>query len=172
MQLLAKMQKGIDMINDYCGKLAGYLLLVIMVIAVVEVVLRYFFNRPTIWAWGINVQLFALVAMLAVGASLRHGFFINVEVFHKRFPNRIKLIVHILTFIFSCSLCIVLIWQGWEAFFLAWQTNEHYTSYFQPPSYPVKFLVPLCGFLLLMQSIAQFSRFFVSSRCEQGKNIQ
>ncbi len=164
MNLLTKIQKIIDAINEFFGKFASYLIIIIMLIGTLEVVSRYFFNRPTIWAWGINVQLFAFVVIMSGAASYRNGYFINVEVFYNRFPIRLKLVVNVLTFMFASALCSVLIWQGWIAFFLAWQTNEHYTSYFQAPSYPVKFLVPLGGFLLLMQSINELIRPFLSRK--------
>ena len=170
MNFLTKMQKVIDSVNEFIGKIASYTLIIIMLIGTLEVIMRYFFNSPTIWAWGVNIQLFAFVAIMSGAASLRNGYFINVEVFYNLFPIRIKLIVNILTFIFASSLCIVLIWQGWEAFYLSWQTNEHYTSYYQPPAYPVKFLVPLGGFLLLMQSINELIRPFLSQRTEEGGN--
>ena len=172
MNLLAKIQKVIDTINEFIGKVASYTLIIIMLIGTIEVVSRYFFNRPTIWAWGVNVQLFAFAVIMSGAASLRNGYFINVEVFYNHFPIKLKLIVNILTFIFASALCIVLIWKGWEAFFLAWQMNEHYTSYFQAPSYPVKFLVPLGGFLLLMQSINELIRPFLSPRSGRDGNDQ
>jgi len=42
---------AIDNTNEWLGKVASFLVLIIMAIAAMEVTLRYGFHRPTIWAW-------------------------------------------------------------------------------------------------------------------------
>ena len=59
-----KMQRFIDLIdtiNKYISDGLSLLFVPMTLIAMYEVVMRYFFNSPTTWVWDINVQLFCLL---------------------------------------------------------------------------------------------------------------
>ena len=49
----------IGKINLFLGKVLQWTILPISAIVMFEVIARYVFNRPTIWAWDVNVQLLA-----------------------------------------------------------------------------------------------------------------
>ncbi len=155
MNTLRRVIDKIDNIADLLGKAVGYVVVLMMVIATIEVVMRYVFNRPTSWAWGVNVQLFALVVAMGAAYSFRHGYFVKVDVFYRKYPPRIRLVADLLSFMFAVTLCVVLIWEGSVAFWRSWSVREVYTSYFGPPAYTVKFLIPLGAFLVLLEAVAK-----------------
>lgn len=152
---LNRVSRVINNIADFLGRGVSYALIVMMCIATMEVVLRYVFNRPTNWAWDVNVQLFALVSAIAAAYSFHHGYFVNVDTFYKNFSPRRKLIADVLAFAFAATFCVILVWLGFEAFWRSWTIRETYPSYFAPPAYPVKFLIPLGGALVLLQAVAK-----------------
>jgi TRAP-type mannitol/chloroaromatic compound transport system permease small subunit len=52
----------------------------------------------------------------------------------------------------------ILLWQSASAALVSVQTGERYSSYFAPPIYPLKIIIVLGVFLLLLQGIVKFIR--------------
>ncbi len=63
----SKILQTIDNMNEWVGRIASFGYVAILLIQVMEVILRYVFNSPTIWAWDINAQLFMGVSILGGG---------------------------------------------------------------------------------------------------------
>ena len=69
----------VDAINSWVGRVIGFAVIPITVIATIEVLLRYAFNRPTIWAWEVNIQLMASTVTLGAGYALLHGAHVKMD---------------------------------------------------------------------------------------------
>ena len=54
----------VDGISEWAGKLASLLLIPSVLITCFEVFMRYVVAMPTIWAWDLNIQIFAAIVML------------------------------------------------------------------------------------------------------------
>ena len=148
----------IDLINEWVGKTVAYAILPLTLIASLEVVLRYVFDRPTIWAWDVNIQLGALLAIMGAGYTLRHGGHVIVDVAVTRFSLRQRALIDLITTWLFFFACVILVWksgvEGWDSL----MTKEAYSSIWAPPIYPLKMIIPVGAFLLLLQGIAKFAR--------------
>ena len=49
----------IDRLNGFLGRLVSYAIWIGMAVVVCEVVMRYVFNAPTVWAQGYAQRIFA-----------------------------------------------------------------------------------------------------------------
>ena len=152
----------IDKINEKIGKLACYSLLVIMLIQTMEVVLRYVFNSPTIWAWDINGQIFAAAGMIAGAYALLHDTHIRIDLLYRNWSARKKVIVDLLSYGIVLIVFAVVIWQGTEMAWWSWKTDEHANSYFAPILWPVKSCLPIAGFLIFIQGLSKIGRILIS----------
>ena len=56
LNVLRKIRKIIDTVDDFVGSIAKYVLLAILFCMAFEVVARYGFNSPTIWALDMSKQ--------------------------------------------------------------------------------------------------------------------
>ncbi len=149
---------AIDAINKHVGMVICYLTLPLLAFVVTEVVLRYVFNRPTIWVWDVNVQLLAVLAIMGSGHALFAKTHVTVDVIVSRLSPRKRAIVDLIT-AFLFFFCIgTLVWQGTISGWRSVVGRESYTSVWAPPIYPLKMLVPVGAFLLLLQGIANFIR--------------
>ena len=72
--------KRIDKVNDVIGKAVSFLIVPMIGVMVLEVVLRYFFNSPTIWALESAQILFGFMFMLGAGYTLKEDGHIRVEI--------------------------------------------------------------------------------------------
>jgi TRAP-type C4-dicarboxylate transport system permease small subunit len=111
-------------LNRICVGLAGLLVLFISFSVFVDVILRYFFNRPSTWVTEVSGYLFMYIIFLGTSFALQEGFHIRVDFVLYQFKDPVKRIVNLITSIFSMGFCIVLLWGSsrmtWSAFKHDW----------------------------------------------------
>lgn len=152
----------IDGANERLGRILCYALVAIMLIQVIEVVMRYMFNNPTIWAWDVNGQIFAGAGILAGAYALLHDTHVRLDILYRGWSPKRKLLVDLVTYPFILLALCVVIWKGAEMAWWAWKTNEHVHSYFAPVLWPVKTCFPIAGLLMLAQGIVKYARTIMS----------
>lgn len=86
--LLSKLFYALDFITQSTGKIVSFVTLPLVGIMVYEVVSRYFFNDPTIWADDVSKQFMLLLVMLGSAYALREGAHISIDVISSRLPLR------------------------------------------------------------------------------------
>lgn len=148
----------IERISEKAGKAASYLVFFMMVVTAIEVVARYVFNRPTVWVWPVNRQLFGLFILVAGIYAMATGGHIRIEILHDRFPSRLRLIAKVIALIAFISFMGVLVWQGAWMGWNSLMTRELMAGAFRIPLYPFKLLIPIGAFLFLLQGILAFFR--------------
>lgn len=158
MQKIRLVVRFIDIGTEWVGRIASPLILLVMVFMFLEVVLRYGFNRPTIWAWDISVQLAAAFALLGGAYTFLHHGHVRVDVLYNRFPPKVKAIAELSTLLLFFLFCVVLLWQGGEMAWASLMVREVKVTILAPPLYPLKILLVVATFLLLLQGIASFIR--------------
>lgn len=145
----------ISSLNDFVGRITAILIPVIMLFLTIEVVLRYVFNSPTIWAMETSQLIMCTFTVLGGGYALLHNGHVNVDLLIDRLSPKKQLVAKFATW----PLFFVFVW----VFFIKMLTItidsvrnlEHAGSYFDPPVYPVKIIMTVGIFLLLVQGIAQ-----------------
>jgi len=148
----------IDTINEWVGKCAMWLFIPIAGIVTLDVILRYIFNHPLIWSWDITIQLLCALVILSGGwTHLKEGH-VRVDVFWARLSSKKKAILNLMVFPLFFVGIGVLLWQSSTAALYSIQTKERYSSYIAPPIYPLKIIIVLGIFLLLLQGIVNSIR--------------
>jgi TRAP-type mannitol/chloroaromatic compound transport system permease small subunit len=154
--MTAKICKTIEMINDWAGKLASFLLIVLACLVAYEVMMRYFFNRPTIWSMELNGYLLLIVSFIGGGYTLSHGAHVSVDILYSKINLRAGVWLDLLHLLIVLSACIPLVWFGsvsaCESLIHGFRTD----STWAPLMWPSKIVVPLGGLLLGIQFLAQF----------------
>jgi TRAP-type mannitol/chloroaromatic compound transport system permease small subunit len=149
----------IDKINEWVGMICAILLGVLACIAFYGVLTRYLFNAPSLYAWDVNIQLFAFVLMLSGGYTLLKENHVSVDIIPNMLSLKKRKLLEMFNMLFCFVSSIALIWYGsilaWEAFIMGERMS---TSMWNPLFWPVKIMVPLGGALLLIQALAQFAK--------------
>ncbi len=148
----------IDRINEKIGQGVSFLLIPIAIITIIEVILRYIFNKPTLWVWDTNLQIFGIVILLGVGYTLLHDRHVRVEVIMTRVPPKVRLFLELLAMLMLMYVAAELVWQGgingWESFV----NRERLNTIWAPPIFQIKMLYPIAGILLFFQCVAKIIR--------------
>ena len=88
----------VDSINERVGNLLSFLIIPIVLVASLEVVLRYVFNRPTIWAWDLNVMILGLYAIMSGGYVLLKEGHVTMDVVVAKLSPRIRAILAMIAY--------------------------------------------------------------------------
>lgn len=156
MKVLRGLGKAIDWLNEQIGNVFGAIVILLVLLTVMEVILRKFFNSPTIWSFEVLKQLFALYFMITAAYGLKKGSHVSVDIFTRLLPEKWKAIVSIITYlIFYFPFCIVGAWFGYKYAARSWEMHEHSWSVFAPPLYPIKTVITITFVLLILQGIAE-----------------
>jgi TRAP-type mannitol/chloroaromatic compound transport system permease small subunit len=158
MSFLKAFLKFINAVNDRVGNLLSYFLFLFFALLFMEVILRYFFNSPTVWANELAQMFFGAYAILSGGYILRTGGHVNVDILYSRLSQKNKAALDIFTSLLFFLFCGMLLIYGGS---LAWDSLsrfEHSQSAWNPPLYPAKLMIPLAALLLMLQGLAKLIR--------------
>ena len=158
MAIIRLLLRVIDTTNEWMGRLTGFLILAITGVMVFEVVARYGFNSPTEWSFETSGFLFLGYIILGGGYTLLYGEHVNTDIIYSHFPSRTRVIVDLVTAVLSLLFCIVLLWEGGRYAWSATEMQRHSQTPWGPPLYPVLWILPVGGGLLLIQVVAKLIR--------------
>lgn len=110
--------------NKICATLACILLLFVTFSIFADVILRYFFGRPSIWITEVSTYLFLYIIFLGTPYALQQGLHVKVTFLLDRFDTRKIRVLNLLTSVLATLFAMVLLWQTsimtWTAFKEKW----------------------------------------------------
>jgi len=155
LKVLGKIRNVIDTIDDFVGKIAKYILIIILFTLMFEVIARYIFNSPTIWVQDVSKQALCAMGALGGGYAMLYNQHVRVDVFYGSWSDRTKAIVDICT----CGLYFIfmafLVYQTIISCIDSWTFNERMASVFAMPLYYVKTIIPIGAILIMLQAISK-----------------
>ncbi|MFA5638161.1 MAG: TRAP transporter small permease subunit [Anaerovoracaceae bacterium] len=155
MDKLRKIRNVIDTVNDWVGKIVRWLLVAICFILSFEVISRYFFDSPTIWAQDVSKQLLAVVGCMGGGYALLYNSHVKVDVFWERWSVRTRAIVDIFTSILFFVYLGLMLYNCFDMAAISWSFHERTTSVFAPVLYPLKTIIVIGVFFCFIQGISK-----------------
>lgn len=148
----------IDSVNNLVGQYVCCLIFPLLALVVYTVITRYFLSMQNIWAYETTQFMFGALFVLGGGYIAYKKSHVNVEILHNRFSTRTKSIIDLVTALFFFVFIGAMVWFGWQAAWSSFGLGENTETAWGPPIYPIKFVIPVGAFLLLLQGIAKFIR--------------
>jgi TRAP-type mannitol/chloroaromatic compound transport system permease small subunit len=123
-----------------------------------EVIVRYGFNRPTIWAYDVTYMLYGSIFMLGAAYTLYRGGHIRTDIFYQNWSFRTRGTIDALLYLFLFFPGMALFfWMGLQEALHSWDLREVSTeSPWRPPIYPFKMVIPVSIVLLMIQGLSEF----------------
>ena len=150
--------RAIDSINEGVGKVASPLVVLMAALIGIEVVLRYCFNSPTVWAHETTQYIYGTFIILSGGYVLLHKGHVPMDLLYNRLSPRKRALVDVITAMLFFFFCVLLVWKGGVMAWKAISNLEHSRTVWSPPLYPIKAMIPIGATLLLIQGLAKFIR--------------
>jgi TRAP-type mannitol/chloroaromatic compound transport system permease small subunit len=144
----------VDQVSVALARLSKWIIVLMMLVTSFEVVMRYIVKKPTIWAWDLNIQLFAAAIMLGGAYTLREDAHVRMDVLVSSLSPRARAWLDVWTFALFAMGVIILTWGGWEMAWMSIKARERMPTVWAPPYYFMKMLVPLGGVLVMVQGVA------------------
>lgn len=155
-----KFLNGIDQLNAKVGAFSKWLIVILTLILVYDVILRYSFNAPTIWAFDFGYMLGGSFFTLGMGYTLLKNAHVRIDIISSKFPKRVQAIIDItISLILFFPSFGLLLYHLIPYVYDSWATGEKsLESFWRPPIYPFKTVLLMSVVFLLLQGIAVFVR--------------
>jgi TRAP-type mannitol/chloroaromatic compound transport system permease small subunit len=156
----------IDAISTWIGKLAAWLIIVLMIVVCLEVVKRYVLNMPTSWIFDLENMLYGSLFMLAGAYTLAQNAHVRGDFLYSSMRPRTQALLDlILYFVFFLPGIAALIYAGYSFAADSWRIAEHSNVTADgPPVYHFKTVIPIAGALIMLQGVAEIVRCVVCLR--------
>ena len=135
-----KYPKFMDRINKGGAILCGVIVFIFALLAVMESVLRQFFNSPTVWTLNITQSVFIWAAFLGSSWAFQEHGHVAVDLVrdlvdkHTRSPKRTpRRVMAVIGYVFAFVFVICILWGGWLATVKAINLNQMESYIFKFP---------------------------------------
>jgi TRAP-type mannitol/chloroaromatic compound transport system permease small subunit len=150
----------IDELSTWVGKAFAWLILVLTLSVSYEVFSRYILDHPHPYAFDVMIQMYGTLFMMAGAYTLSRNGHVRADVVYRLWSPRTQatmdLVLYILFFLPAIG---ALMYSGWNYAQMSVRFRE--VSIFSPagvPVFPLKALIPVTGFLLFLQGLAEVIR--------------
>lgn len=147
----------IDGFTNVVGLGLSWLVAPLVVAVTWEVVARYVFDAPTIWAFDTTYMLYGTIFMLGAAYTLLKGAHIRTDMLWENYSDRTKGLVDLIAYaaFFFPGLMMIFITSLDDAIY-SFQIGERgEQTAFRPILWPFKAVVPLTALLLMIQGISE-----------------
>lgn len=148
----------IDGLSQGLGRAAAWLYFATGIMLGYEVVARYFFNAPTIWAAEVSQLFLIWGTFLAMAHALRNDQHIRIEIVVARLGPAPRRLLRAFSLICIALLSGVVVWYGWG---IAWDSLERGRStgtMLNIPNWWTEMVIPVGFGLLLLQALVELWR--------------
>lgn len=153
----------IDSLSAWFGKAFAWCIVVLTFSTCYEVFVRYVLNSPTVWAFDMSVQMYGALFMMCGAYALSQGAHVRGDVLYRLMSTKtqakIDLVLYII-FLMPGALALVIYGysfadDSWFYKEVSWSSPARIQIYF------FKSLIPIAGFLVLLQGFAECVRCIV-----------
>ena len=152
--------RTLDPVAIWSGRIAAWLIVPMVLSLVYEVVARYLFDSPTLWAYDMTFMLYGAFFMLGAAFTLQRKGHIRTDSLYMDWsPRRQALVDAVCYLVMFLPFVAIFLWAGWGYFAKAFTTGERFVSSpWMPITWPFKMVMPLTGLLLAIQGISELCK--------------
>lgn len=149
---------AIDRLSYITGEFVSYWSVIAVFVYYYEVVARYVFNSPTIWAHEGMYLMFGMQYLICGAYAMLTESHVRVDVFYAPWSPRRKAIVNLLTSVFFFIFAGVLLVTSWIFAMDATRVSEVSFTDWRISYWPMKWAMFISGVLLVLQGASKFAQ--------------
>jgi len=155
--MLKKILQSICMIIDsiimWIGKGASYLMPILAFVVSFEVVSRYVFDDPTIWAYDMSLFLFGYIAALGGAYAQQKRSHINVDILYTTMSPKVQNIFNIISYSLGIFFLIIIFKMGLIKLDEAIEYDYRRLSEWAPAMWHFWFMLCVASTIFVMQLV-------------------
>ncbi len=166
MGLFAKAGRLLDKAVVGFAWLAGLLMMFALVTVCVDVIMRYFFNRPSGWVLQISEYILLYIPFLAAAYVLREESHIRIDILLNHFGQKARSLLNMATSILGSCVLLLLTYYGTVITHDFYQRQVPTLEYLKIPEFLVIMVIPFGCLLFALQFIRRAHKAYQGFRGE------
>ena len=148
---------GVEAVNYRLGRIAMYLLFVIMAILLYSSFTKVI-KHPSLWT--LEMAQFTLVAYYLLGApySMQLGANVRMDLLYARWSAKGQALWDVFTIFALLFYLGVMLWGAFESTAYSFEIGERAPSAWRPAMWPIKLIITISFALMVLQAIAHLIR--------------
>ncbi|MBI2832083.1 MAG: TRAP transporter small permease [Chloroflexi bacterium] len=167
MRLLARAGAIFDRALELPVLVAGFMLSFMLILLVVDVTLRKFFNSPIKWQLEVNEILLLFISLLPAAWLLKGDRHVKMDMLTRRVKPEIEALLGILNSVVGAAVFGVLFWYGIQVTLDHWQRGMFQPSTLQIPNAAVLWIIPVVSLLMFVQFLRRICAYLVMWRARE-----
>ena len=156
MQLLLKMSRLVDALNERIGRWVYWLVLVAVLLSAGNAIVRKVFNMSSNAFLELQWYLFSAIFLFCAGYTLLRNEHVRIDVITSRLSVKAQTWIDVLgTVLFLLPMSILFIYLSWPIFVRTFTHNEISTNAGGLLIWPARLLVPIGFTLLALQGFSE-----------------
>lgn len=159
-ELVSRSLLAVDKFSTLIGQIFSWTIILLTLAITYEVFARRFFASPTNWGYDVQYMLYGTLFMFAGAYTLSRNGHVRGDFLYRMMPARRQAMLDLLLYIlFFFPAIFAFMVAGWHFFELSWLQNER--SMFSPSGpiiWPFKGIIPIVGFIMLLQGLVEVVR--------------
>ncbi len=145
--------RGVEALNRFVGRCAMYLLFVLAGVLLWSAIAKAFFRPPL---WTQEMAQFTMVGYFMLGGaySLILGANVRMDLLYSRWSMRGRAAVDCVTVFALIGFLVVMLWGGIDSTIYALEVGERSRTVWRPWMAPIKIVICVGVFLMILQSTA------------------
>lgn len=163
---MARSITAIDTLSLWTGRLVAWLILPLIFAMVYEIVARYYFLAPTIWAYDISRMAYGAHFMLGAAYALSKGVHIRSDFLYRDWSVRRQAITDLLLYVvFYFPALLLFLWVSSDYAWIAVSRGERgMDTAWMPYLGPIRSCIPIGVAFLLIQGVSELLKCFYAAR--------
>lgn len=144
----------------YATAISAWLLPMLVLVVLVNVIFRAIPGQALSWPFEVSIFIFGISALIAGGQVLRDREHVAVDILPRRLGVRGRMVLKVLALIIIAMIAVVLIVQGSATAIESTRVRERsiFQTTFNPEIWWFRWMIPISGLLLLIESLRQLTR--------------
>ena len=154
--LLLRLSRAIDWLNEQVGHLVYWLVLAAVIVSAGNASVRYAFDMSSNAWLELQWYLFSAVFLLAAGYTFQHNEHVRIDVIYGHLPAKVRATIDLLGgLFFLLPMAIIIMVLSWPMVVESIERNEYSSDAGGLLRWPVKILIPVGFFLLVLQGVSE-----------------
>ncbi len=157
----------VDGFNHFVGRIMMYSIFFLIAVLMYSIIAKQAFLIPPFWT--LEVAQFTLVAYYLLGGaySIQLGANVRMDLFYSQWSDRKKAWVDSFTVLLLMFYLGVMLFGGVESLLYSIKYNQHSASMWRPQIWPIKAIMCVGIFMMLLQAISELIKDIATLRGEQ-----
>lgn len=140
------------------GRMCWWLALALITVLLIEAGMRYIFNRPQVWSLELSEFIFGTYFLFGGAYALMYERHVRMDAFYSRWPKKRQALVDAITFSIIAIYLIFFFVGGIGNVLFSLRFGMVSQSAWGPPMTPIRIIVAIGAFFMILISITRFIR--------------